>query len=145
MNIPGTELPMCPLHGHINNQTELKHGGEAGGFERTEVTYNIARLAVCLLLHCVEGLATQLGAAGHADEAVDMEDLVHGSAAGTFTHHILSTAGTAPWGEEEEGRLSSDSLLTHRYIRSGSIYQETKSHIPLTENTASVQTNHQIM
>lgn len=57
---------------------------------------NIARLTVRLLLHGEERLATQLGAAGHADEAVDMEDLVHGSAAGAFTHYVLSTAGTAP-------------------------------------------------
>lgn len=111
MNMPGTELPICSPHGHINNQSEPKHGGEAGRFDRAEVTYNVARLAVRLLLHSVEGFATQLGAAGHADEAVDMEDLVHGSAAGAFTHYILSTAGTTPWGEEEEeGRLSPDSL-----------------------------------
>lgn len=86
----------------MNKQSALKWGGEAGGFGRTKVTYNIARLTVRLLLHGIERLATQLGAAGHADEAVDMEDLVHGSAAGAFTHYILSTAGTAPWGEEEE-------------------------------------------
>ncbi len=75
-------------------------GSEAG----KKVTYNIARLTVCLLLHSKERLATQLGAAGHADEAVDMEDLVHGGAAGAFTHHVLTTAGTAPWGDEEEER-----------------------------------------
>lgn len=66
------------------------------------MTYNIARLTVRLLLHSVEGLATQLGAAGHADEAVNMEDLVHGGASGAFTHYILSTAGTAPWGGKGE-------------------------------------------
>ncbi|KAA8589743.1 hypothetical protein FQN60_013108 [Etheostoma spectabile] len=62
-------------------------------------------------LFSVEGLAAQLAAAGHADEAVNMEDLVHGGAAGAFTHYVLSTAGTAPWGEgeEEEGRLRTDS------------------------------------
>lgn len=81
------------------------------------MTYNIARLTVCLLLHSVERLATQLAAAGHADEAVDMEDLVHGGAAGAFTHYVLSTAGTAPWGEggEEEGRLRTDSVEIHTY------------------------------
>lgn len=86
-------------------------------FEGTGVTYNIARLAVGLLLHSVEGLATQLGAAGHADEAVNMEDLVHGSAASAFTHYVLSTAGTAPWGEGEEmeRRLRTDSLKIHKH------------------------------
>lgn len=74
------------------------------------MTYNIARLTERLLLHSVERLAAQLGAAGHADEAVDMEDLVHGGAAGSFTHHVLSAAGTAPWGEEEAGRLRTDSV-----------------------------------
>lgn len=96
-------------HRHINNQSEPKSGAEAGEFVEAEVTHNVARLAVRLLLHSVEGLATQLGAAGHADEAVNMEDLVHGSAAGALTHYVLSTAGTAPWGEEEEGKLSTDS------------------------------------
>lgn len=97
-------------HGHINNQSEPKLRGEAGGCEGKKVTHNIARLTVRLLLHSVERLATQLGAAGHADEAVDMEDLVHGGAAGAFTHHVLSTAGTAPWGEEEERRQRADSV-----------------------------------
>ena len=96
------QIYQCAHPMDANNQSERKHGGKAGGFERTEVTHNIARLTVRLLLHSVEGLATQLGAAGHADKAVHMEDLVHGSAAGAFTHHVLSTAGTAPWGEEEE-------------------------------------------
>lgn len=74
--------------------------------QKEKVTHNIARLTVRLLLHSVERLATQLGAAGHADEAVDMEDLVHGGAAGAFTYYVLSTAGTAPWGEGEENRFS---------------------------------------
>lgn len=90
------------------------------------VTYNIARLTVRLLLHGEERLATQLGAAGHADEAVDMEDLIHGSAAGAFTHYVLSTAGTAPWGEEEEGRLRTDSSEIHRYTKSDEIHQENQ-------------------
>ena len=64
--------------------------------KRAKVAYDVARLAVCFLLHSVEGLAAQLGAAGHADKAVDMEDLVHGSAAGAFPHHVIPTAGTAP-------------------------------------------------
>lgn len=81
---------------------------------RKKVTHNIARLTVRLLLHSEERLATQLGAAGHADEAVDVEDLVHGSAASTFTHYVLSTAGTAPCGEEEDGRLRTDSTEIHR-------------------------------
>lgn len=32
-----------------------------------------------------------------------MEDLVHGGAAGAFTHYALSTAGTASWGKAEQG------------------------------------------
>lgn len=88
--------PPHPLrYGHRNNQSGPEPGSE-------EVTHNIARLTVRLLLHGEERLATQLGAAGHADEAVDVEDLVHGSAASTFTHYVLSTAGAAPWGEESE-------------------------------------------
>lgn len=70
-----------------------------------KITHNIARLTVCLLLHSKEGLSTQLGAAGHADKAIDVEDLVHCSAASTFTYYILSTACTATWRVEEYGRL----------------------------------------
>ncbi len=89
----------------------MSQNGEAGGFEgEKKVTHNITRLTVRLLLHSKERLATQLGAADHADEAVNMEDLVHGSAAGAFTHYVLATAGTAPWGEEEGGRLRTDSV-----------------------------------
>lgn len=102
------------------------------GFEGTHVTYNIARLAVGLLLHSVEGFATQLGAAGHADEAVHVEDLVHGSAAGAFTHYVLSTAGTASCGEEGEvmGRLSTDSPGINTY----NVFKvRTNSHVPLPD------------
>lgn len=107
-------------HGHTNNQTEPKPESEAGEEEgQKKVTYNIARLTVRLLLHSEERLAAQLGAAGHADEAVDMEDLVHGSAACAFTHYVLSTAGTAPWGEEEEGRLRADSSEIHKIFKVG--------------------------
>ena len=66
-------------------------------------TYDIARLTVGFFLHGKEGLATQLGAAGHADEAVDMEDLVHGSAASPFTHYVLSAACAAACGDTEDG------------------------------------------
>lgn len=105
----------------------------AGGFERT-AAYNIARLTVRFLLHCIERLATQLGAAGHADKAVDMEDLVHSSAAGAFTHHVLSTAGTAPWGVGEEGRMR-----THSQISQVSQHLSVKQHIHKL-----VQRNHKI-
>lgn len=94
--------------------------------EGTGVTYNIARLAVSLLLHGVEGLATQLGAAGHADKTVNMEDLVHGGAASAFTHYVLATAGTAPWGEgggDGGGRLSTDSLEIHSVLESDRTHQ----------------------
>lgn len=58
-------------------------------------THNVARLTVSLLVHSVEGFASQLAAAGHAHKAVHMEDLIHGSAASAFTNHILPTARTA--------------------------------------------------
>ena len=62
-------------------------------------THHIAGLAVGLLLHGVEGLSAQLGAAGVAGEAVHMEDLVHGGAACAFAHHVLPTGGASAWGE----------------------------------------------
>ena len=61
------------------------------------VAYYVAGLAVGLLVHGVEGLAAQLGSAGHADEAVHVEHLVHGGAASALAHHVLSAAGTATW------------------------------------------------
>lgn len=73
---------------HVNNKKKAKAGGGTA-------THDVARLAVGLLLHGEEGLAAQLGAAGHADEAVDVEDLVHGRAAGALAHHVLPTAGAA--------------------------------------------------
>lgn len=71
--------------------------------EERNNTHNIARLTVCFFLHGKERLATQLGAAGHADEAVDMEDLVHGSAAGTFTYYVLAATCTAACGRQRTG------------------------------------------
>lgn len=62
-------------------------------------TYYVAGLAVGLLVHGIEGLPTQLGVAGHADEAVHVEDLVHGSAASALAHHVLSAAGTSTCGQ----------------------------------------------
>lgn len=79
-------------------------------------TYDIARLTVSLFLHGKEGLATQLGAAGHADEAVDMEDLVHGSAAGTLTYYVLPAACTAACGDTEDGKLRAHSTRTKGQI-----------------------------
>lgn len=58
-------------------------------------THNVARLTVSLLLHSIERFPSQLAAAGHAHEAVHMEDLIHGSAASAFTNHVLPTARTA--------------------------------------------------
>lgn len=58
-------------------------------------TYNIAGFTVGFLLHCVERLSPQLVVAHHAGEALHMEDLVHGRAAGAFPNNILPTAGTA--------------------------------------------------
>lgn len=73
--------------------------------ERINNTHDVARLTIRFFLHGEEGLATQLGAAGHADEAVHMEDLVHGGAAGAFTYHVLSAACTAACWGTEDGRL----------------------------------------
>lgn len=82
----------------------------------SEATYDVAGLTVRLLLHGVERLATQLGAAGHAHEAVHVEDLVHGGAAGAFAHYILPTAGTAPWAKEE-GRPRLPQVFTSERTR----------------------------
>lgn len=73
--------------------------------ERINNTHDVARLTIRFFLHGKERLATQLGAAGHADEAVHMEDLVHGSAAGAFTYDVLSAACTAACWGTEDGRL----------------------------------------
>lgn len=114
-NDPTPHIIMCPFEMWTHNHPEWAENQAARQVEwRKKVTHNIARLTVRLLLHSEERLATQLGAAGHADEAVDVEDLVHGSAASTFTHYVLSTAGTAPCGEEEDGRLRTDSTEIHR-------------------------------
>lgn len=56
---------------------------------------DVARLTVSLLVHSIEGFASQLAAAGHANKAIHMKDLIHGSAASSFTNHVLPTAGTA--------------------------------------------------
>lgn len=74
------------------------------GSNQKNNTHNVARLAVRFLLHGKEGLATQLGAAGHADEAVHVEDLVHGGAAGALADHVLPAAGAAACGDTEDTR-----------------------------------------
>lgn len=58
-------------------------------------THNIAGFAVSLLLHGIKGLPSELGTTGHADEAVHVEDLVHGGTTRPFTDHILPTARTS--------------------------------------------------
>lgn len=82
-------------------QTQIQLNPQSSG---QKATHNIARLTVGLLLHGEERLAAQLGVAGHADEAVHVEDLVHGGAAGAFTHHILPTAGTTTCRQEAKDR-----------------------------------------
>lgn len=93
INIPGTVT---------RDPTRQQPGGVTQS--NKETTYDVAGLTEGLLLHGVERLAAQLAAAGHADEAVHVEDLVHGGAAGAFTHHVLSAAGAAPWGEGTPSR-----------------------------------------
>lgn len=92
--------------------------------ERINNTHDVARLTVGFFLHGKEGLATQLGAAGHADEAVDMEDLVHGCAAGTFAYYVLSAACAAACLETENGKLGT--LSTH--IKGQITYSSTHLH-----------------
>lgn len=82
-------------------QTQIQLNLQSSG---QKATHDIARLTVGLLLHGEERLAAQLGVAGHADEAVHVEDLVHGGAAGAFTHHVLPTAGTATCRQGAEDR-----------------------------------------
>lgn len=97
-----TELPVLSSH---ENQSRPIPESETGGVTTPPSTYDIARLTESLFLHGKEGLATQLGATGHADEAVHVEDLVHGGAAGSLAHHVLSTASTAACGDTEDGKL----------------------------------------
>lgn len=107
------ELPVLSSH---ENQSRWQPESETGGVTKKNNTYDIARLTVSLFLHGKEGLATQLGAAGHADEAVDMEDLVHGSAAGTLTYYVLPAACTAACGDTEDGKLRAHSTHTKGQI-----------------------------
>lgn len=108
----------------------------------TKVAYNIARLTVRLLLHGVEGLATQLGAAGHAHKAVDVEDLIHGGAAGAFSDHVLPTAGTSPWEHEEEEDSVKKKKKIHIYFKSDKIYQQSNSCFSIFKNTAKTPCRH---
>lgn len=109
----------------MNNKKKPRAGGGLA-------THDVARLAVGLLLHGEEGLAAQLGAAGHADEAVDVEDLVHGRAAGALAHHVLPTAGAATcrqWGgrrRKREERHSRETKLNQQ-SNAASIRQSTAS------------------
>ena len=98
-------------HKQLQWAATIQRGMWSGG---QRITHNIAGLTVRLLLHGKEWLATQLGAAGHADEAVDVEDLVHGRTAGTFAHYVLPAAGTAACGEEEDRTLRTDSAGNQR-------------------------------
>lgn len=84
-----------------HEQTQIELNPQSSG---PKATHDIARLTVGLLLHGEERLAAQLGVAGHAHEAVDVEDLVHGGAAGAFTHHVFPTAGTVTCRGEAEDR-----------------------------------------
>lgn len=87
------------IRGH--EQTQIQLNPQSSG---QKATHNIARLTEGLLLHGEERFAAQLGVAGHADEAVHVEDLVHGGAAGAFAHHILPTAGTTTCRQEAKDR-----------------------------------------
>ncbi len=79
---------------------------------RADHTHDIAVFAVGLLLHGIKGLPSELRATGHADEAVHVEDLVHGGTTRPLTDHILPTACTATckiqhwnYGSDAEGKL----------------------------------------
>lgn len=73
-----------PLHDGLGTNMALLQGVDVAG------------LTVGFLLHGIEGLASELAAAGHAGETLHMENLVHCCAPGAFPDHILPTAGTAP-------------------------------------------------
>lgn len=72
-----------PLHDWLRTHTALLQ------------RINVAGLAVCLLLHGIERLSSELDVTDHAGEAIHMEDLVHGGASRSFSNYVFPTAGTA--------------------------------------------------
>lgn len=88
-------------------------------------TYDIAGLAVGLLLHCVERLSPQLVVALNAGEALHVEDLVHGRAAGAFPNNVLPAARTATCHQTER---------TPTKVSSCSQLQKRCSHTPVLES-----------
>ena len=58
--------------------------------------YQIAFLAVWLVVDCVERLALQTAPADAASEAGDVEDAIHRRASGAFSDHFHGTAGAHP-------------------------------------------------
>lgn len=62
-------------------------------------TYDVAALAVTLLVQGVEGLPSQTGVAGDARETLHVEHLLHGDAATAITDHVVATpdAATCKW------------------------------------------------
>lgn len=72
-----------PLHDGLRTHTALLQG------------INVAGLAVCLLLHSIERLSSELDITDNAGEAIHVEDLIHGSTSCSFSNDIFPTAGTA--------------------------------------------------
>lgn len=72
-----------PLHDGLTTHTALLQ------------CINVAGLAVCLLLHGVERLSSQLDVTDDAGEAIHVEDLIHGGTSCSFSNYIFPTAGTA--------------------------------------------------
>lgn len=72
-----------PLHDGLRTHTALLQ------------CINVAGLAVCLLLHGIERLSSELDITDDAGEAIHVEDLIHGGASCSFSNYIFPTAGTA--------------------------------------------------
>lgn len=95
-------------------------------------TYNVTRLTVGFLVHSIEGLPPQLAVAGHADEAVHMEDLVHGGAARSLSHHILATASTSTWREHKPFFRPTNYNTTHKKVNEHETISPEHAPLPKT-------------
>lgn len=72
-----------PLHDGLGANAALLQGVDVAG------------LAVGFLLHCVEGLPSELVVTDDAGKTIHVEDLIHSSASCPFPNYIFPTASTA--------------------------------------------------
>lgn len=63
--------------------------------KRWSFTYDVAVLAVTLLVQGVEGLPSEAGVAGDARETLHVEHLLHGDAAAAVTDHVVTAPDAA--------------------------------------------------